>query len=458
MSHWIEFEKARTFAPLTEIGVVLEVHHLDLGRLVGDEQLAAARALHHLHALARGGRLEHLARGRPSPCSRSARRPGRRPSSRCAPRPRRSACRCAAASCSAARRGPGSPSPGTPGTATRGSSSCVPTFCSCPGPSSGICSPTLGATAVADLGFRVGVRSPSGRSPMSFFERAKAAATDLAAKADVAMNQAGINTPARGRRRGPGAARPRRPRLPRGDRPTGLRRRPGTPPGDAARAGVERPARPAHRLTRPYAGAPPPPPGTPPPPPGTHPAAAPAARLSRAAASRDPRLCRRAGSPPPPPRPDPPPGSTPPPPPPSWAPARGRPRRGSPAARPLRRATSADVRPARSSGSAAARLGPAPPPRRGLHLVLGQLPARRIGGPAPTGASSSARAGGTVSMWTASAFATVPGPSGGRHRDAVALAHRTGAGRRPGGRSPRLSRPGRGEEEEREGAASAAYV
>ena len=33
---------------------------------------------------------------------------------------------------------------------------------------------------------------------MSFFERAKAAATDLAAKADVAMNQAGINTPAPG--------------------------------------------------------------------------------------------------------------------------------------------------------------------------------------------------------------------------------------------------------------------
>ena len=30
---------------------------------------------------------------------------------------------------------------------------------------------------------------------MSFFERAKAAATDLAAKADVAMNQAGIATP-----------------------------------------------------------------------------------------------------------------------------------------------------------------------------------------------------------------------------------------------------------------------
>ena len=30
---------------------------------------------------------------------------------------------------------------------------------------------------------------------MSFFERAKAAANDLAAKADVAMNQAGINTP-----------------------------------------------------------------------------------------------------------------------------------------------------------------------------------------------------------------------------------------------------------------------
>ena len=30
---------------------------------------------------------------------------------------------------------------------------------------------------------------------MSFFERAKAAANDLAAKADVAMSQAGINTP-----------------------------------------------------------------------------------------------------------------------------------------------------------------------------------------------------------------------------------------------------------------------
>jgi hypothetical protein len=33
---------------------------------------------------------------------------------------------------------------------------------------------------------------------MSFFERAKAAATDLAVKADVAMNQAGINTPGAG--------------------------------------------------------------------------------------------------------------------------------------------------------------------------------------------------------------------------------------------------------------------
>lgn len=33
---------------------------------------------------------------------------------------------------------------------------------------------------------------------MSFFERAKAAASDLAAKADVAMTQAGINTPGAG--------------------------------------------------------------------------------------------------------------------------------------------------------------------------------------------------------------------------------------------------------------------
>ena len=33
---------------------------------------------------------------------------------------------------------------------------------------------------------------------MSFFERAKAAATDLASKADVAMQQAGINTPGGG--------------------------------------------------------------------------------------------------------------------------------------------------------------------------------------------------------------------------------------------------------------------
>src|SRR5215217_7110915 len=42
------------------------------------------------------------------------------------------------------------------------------------------------------------IRNQSGRSRMSFFERAKAAATDLASKADVAMQQAGINTPGGG--------------------------------------------------------------------------------------------------------------------------------------------------------------------------------------------------------------------------------------------------------------------
>ena len=59
---------------------------------------------------------------------------------------------------------------------------------------------------------------------MSFFERAKAAANDLAAKADAEMKKAGINTPGAGRslrwaERRPGTARPRRADLPRGDRP-----------------------------------------------------------------------------------------------------------------------------------------------------------------------------------------------------------------------------------------------
>ena len=120
---------------------------------------------------------------------------------------------------------------------------------------------------------------------MSFFERAKAAANDLAAKADAEMKKAGISTPGASagtgtygapgapapRRIGgrPGAARPRGAGLPRGDRPAGVHRRPRAGDGDPARARVVGAARP---LTVAPAGAPGPPP--PPPAPGVHSAAA----------------------------------------------------------------------------------------------------------------------------------------------------------------------------------------
>lgn len=177
---------------------------------------------------------------------------------------------------------------------------------------------------------------------MSFFERAKAAATDLAAKADVAMQNAGINTPTGGggdrtlRDFGvlaylEATGRP----VPEADRerllaelraleasgrlgpltltPTYAPGGPPPPPGAAAAAagsGVPAtpPPPPPGGATPPGDSTPPPPPGgstpppggsTPPPPPG--------------------------GSTPPPPAPPAPeqeatpPGSTPPPPPPSWA-------------------------------------------------------------------------------------------------------------------------------------------
>jgi len=156
---------------------------------------------------------------------------------------------------------------------------------------------------------------------MSFFERAKAAATDLAAKADVAMNQAGIATP--GSTGG-------------GDR--ALRdlgvlaylEATGRPPSPDDRARViatlrelESAGRLGPLTVSPPPGAtppPPPPPGasaTPPPPPPAHPDAG-------AAPPPPPPAHPDAGAGPPapsaPPRPGTaPPGSTPPPPPPSWA-------------------------------------------------------------------------------------------------------------------------------------------
>ena len=99
---------------------------------------------------------------------------------------------------------------------------------------------------------------------MSFFERAKAAANDLAAKADAEMKKAGISTPGASAGTGtygtPGAppapggsgadrraARPRGAGLPRGDGPSGVHRRPRAGAGDPARARVVGAARPAHR-------------------------------------------------------------------------------------------------------------------------------------------------------------------------------------------------------------------
>ena len=141
---------------------------------------------------------------------------------------------------------------------------------------------------------------------MSFFERAKAAATDLAAKADGAMNQAGINTPTAGgggeralrdlgvlaylEATGRPASADERARL-----MATLRELESN-----GRLGPLTVSPPAHGTP----GAPPPPPGTKPPPPPATPGYAgdaPAAPTAPPAPHTAP------------------PGSTPPPPPPSWA-------------------------------------------------------------------------------------------------------------------------------------------
>ncbi|HET6693004.1 MAG TPA: hypothetical protein VFG97_01755, partial [Pedococcus sp.] len=151
---------------------------------------------------------------------------------------------------------------------------------------------------------------------MSFFERAKAAATDLAAKADVAMNQAGINTPV------PGGG---------GDRAlrdlgvlayleaTG---RPASADDRARLVATLRELESNGRLgpltvsppTYGTPGAPPPPPGTTPPPPPP-----PGSRVEPPPPPATPGYAGDAQSVPPPPPPPPPgtatPGSTPPPPP-----------------------------------------------------------------------------------------------------------------------------------------------
>ncbi|HYN65458.1 MAG TPA: hypothetical protein VES93_01135 [Ornithinibacter sp.] len=156
---------------------------------------------------------------------------------------------------------------------------------------------------------------------MSFFERAKAAASDLAAKADVEMKKAGISTPggagvtggAAGG--GPGADRALRDLgvlayLEATGRPA--------PAADRDRVlATLRELESSGRLgqltvTPPAYGAP----GTPPPPPGA---------AASAATPTAPQPPPGGVAPPPPPPPPPPPsgttpaGSTPPPPPPSWA-------------------------------------------------------------------------------------------------------------------------------------------
>lgn len=154
---------------------------------------------------------------------------------------------------------------------------------------------------------------------MSFFERAKAAASDLAAKADVAMNQSGISTPG-----GVGGG---------GDRAlhdlgvlayleaTG---RPASADDRARLMATLRELESNGRLgpltvsppTYGSPGAPPPPPGTtppPPPPPGSHGEPPPPPATPGYAGDAP-----SAPTPPPPPDTTPP-GSTPPPPPPSWA-------------------------------------------------------------------------------------------------------------------------------------------
>lgn len=154
---------------------------------------------------------------------------------------------------------------------------------------------------------------------MSFFEKAKAAASDLAAKADVAMTNAGVNVPGMG-----------------GDkalRDLGVvawMDATGRPVADADRERVMATLRDLESSGRlgPLTLTPPAPAyGTPPPPPGAVAAGAPAA-------PPPPPSTPQAGPPPPPSTPQPPPappaappappappqgGTPPPPPPPSWA-------------------------------------------------------------------------------------------------------------------------------------------
>ena len=149
---------------------------------------------------------------------------------------------------------------------------------------------------------------------MSFFERAKAAANDLAAKADVAMTQAGISTPGTSPAGGGGGGGERALRdlgvltyLEATGRPASA--------DDRARLmatlhELESSGRLGPLTVTPSSfGAP----GGPPPPPG---AAGRGRRGGPAAASPAPAA---AGTPPPPADQPTPPGSTPPPPPPSWA-------------------------------------------------------------------------------------------------------------------------------------------
>lgn len=161
---------------------------------------------------------------------------------------------------------------------------------------------------------------------MSFFDRAKAAATDLAAKADVAMQQAGINTPG-----GAGGDRTLRDLgvlayLEATGRPV--------EPADRERLLAElRELESSGRLgpltltpsyapgTPPPPGGYPPPPGGTPPPPGATPPPPGAAAAGSGVPAAPPSPAAAPSAPPPPPEEPPtaPSGSTPPPPPPSWA-------------------------------------------------------------------------------------------------------------------------------------------
>jgi hypothetical protein len=168
---------------------------------------------------------------------------------------------------------------------------------------------------------------------MSFFERAKAAASDLAAKADAEMRKAGISTPGVGVPGAPGAAGGA------GDGERALRDlgvlayleatgRPASPDDRARLVSTLRELESSGRLgpltvTPPTYGAP----GAPPPPPGAAAAAAtapPPPPPPPPPAGTTPPPADAGSTPPPPPPPPPvpqeaPPGSTPPPPPPSWA-------------------------------------------------------------------------------------------------------------------------------------------